>query len=63
MKRLIACLLLLARSIAVFAGCNENTTPNDTPEVTEPAVNGLDNAIAYVKTAYKKAAEIGRAHV
>ena len=57
MKRLIACLLLLAMSIAVFAGCNETTTPNDTPEVTEPAENGLDNAIAYVKTAYKKAAE------
>ena len=57
MKRLIACLLLLAMSIAVFAGCNEITTPNDTPDVTEPAENGLDNAIAYVKTAYKKAAE------
>ena len=56
MKRLIACLLLLAMSIAVFAGCNEPTTP-DVPEVTEPAENGLDNAIAYVKTAYKKAAE------
>ncbi len=57
MKRLIACLLLLAMSVCVFAGCNETTTPNDTPEVTEPAENGLDNAIAYVKTAYKKAAE------
>ena len=52
MKRLIACLLLLAMSVAVFAGCNETTTPNDTPDdVVEPAENGLDNAIAYVKTA------------
>ena len=57
MKRLIACLLLLAMSVCVFAGCNETTTPNDTPDVVEPAENGLDNAIAYVKTAYKKAAE------
>ncbi|MBQ8395902.1 MAG: hypothetical protein IJX54_02770, partial [Oscillospiraceae bacterium] len=51
------CLLLLAMSVCVYAGCNETTPPNDTPDVVEPAENGLDNAIAYVKTAYKKAAE------
>ena len=50
MKRFIACLLLLAMSIVMLASC---TAPAEQP-VVDP-VNPIENAIAYVKTAYKNA--------
>ena len=50
MKRFIACLLLLAMSIVMLASCS---APAEEP-VVDP-VNPIENAIAYVKTAYKNA--------
>ena len=57
MKKLTAWALLLAMMVAVFAGCS---TPEKTPETTEApateaAVSGLEDAVDYVKTIYKKA--------
>ena len=59
MKKLTAWALLLAMMVAVFAGCS---TPEKTPEtteaapvVTEAAASGLEDAVDYVKTIYKKA--------
>ena len=68
MKRLIACALLLAMCLAAFAGCSNTpaeptTEPTVVPtaaptEATEDPNAGLANALAYVKTVYKNAAEI-----
>ena len=52
MKKLTAWALLLAMCVAMFAGCSNNTEPTEAP--TEP-VSGLTDAVAYVKTVYKKA--------
>ena len=58
MKKLTAWALLLAMMVAVFAGCS---TPEKTPETTEAApvvteaASGLEDAVDYVKTIYKKA--------
>ena len=62
MKKLTVWALLLAMCVAMFAGCSNNTTeptettaPTETTEApTEPAVNGLESAVAYVKNIYKK---------
>ena len=57
MKKLTAWALLLAMMVAVFAGCS---TTEKTPETTEAAapateaVSGLEDAIDYIKTIYKK---------
>ncbi len=53
MKRFIACILLLALALTAFVSCND--VQDDTPD-TVVEENGLENAIAYVKTAYKTAA-------
>ena len=57
MKKLTAWALLLAMMVAVFAGCS---TTEEAPETTaapatEAAVSGLEDAVDYVKTIYKKA--------
>ena len=57
MKRLIAWTLLLAMCVAVFAGCSNEKTPEPTAAPTE-AASGLNDAVAYVKTIYKNAAEV-----
>ena len=64
MKKLTAWALLLAMCVAMFAGCSTNETPETTAAPTEAAtepvveVSGLADAVAYVKTIYKNAAEI-----
>lgn len=68
MKRLIAWTLLLAMCVAVFAGCSNEKTPESTAAPTEAtaapteapteAASGLNDAVAYVKTIYKNAAEV-----
>lgn len=62
MKKLIAWALMLAMCLCLFAGCSKTETPAETtaaPVVeTEPAVSGLADAVAYVKTIYRNAAEI-----
>lgn len=68
MKRLIAWTLLLAMCVAVFAGCSNEKTPEPTAAPTEAtaapteapteAASGLNDAVAYVKTIYKNAAEV-----
>ena len=62
MKKLTAWALLLAMCVAMFAGCSNNEPVETTaPVVTETpteAVSGLADAVAYVKTIYKNAAEI-----
>ena len=63
MKKMTVWALLLALTVAMFAGCTNNepaeTTgaPVETAAPTE-AVSGLADAVAYVKTIYKNAADI-----
>lgn len=56
MKKLIACVLALVMCLSVFAGCNSSNAP-ETTEPTAPAVDGLANAKAYLRTMYKDALE------
>ena len=64
MKKLTAWALLLAMCVAIFAGCsNEKTAETTAPAPVETqapteAVSGLKDAVAYVKTIYKNAADI-----
>ncbi len=64
MKKLTAWALLLALCVAMFAGCSNEepaeTTqaPVETTEAPTEAVSGLADAVAYVKTIYKNAADI-----
>lgn len=63
MKKLTVWALLLAMVVAMFAGCSTNEPVETTaaPVVTEApteAVSGLADAVAYVKTIYKNAAEL-----
>ena len=48
MKKLIALVLAVVLCLGALAGCNNNT-----PEATQPKVNALDNAKAYLFTMYK----------
>ena len=61
MKKLTVWALLLALTVAMLAGCSntpaETTAPVETQAPTE-AVSGLNDAVAYVKTIYKNAADI-----
>ena len=64
MKKMTVWALLLAMTVALFAGCTNTpaeTTAPSTPVETQPAteaVSGLADAVAYVKTIYKNAADI-----
>ena len=61
MKKLTAWALLLAMCVALFAGCSNNEPTETTTEpnvTTEPQVSGLADAVSYVKTIYKNAAEV-----
>ena len=65
MKKLIAIMLVLVMSLTVFAGCasgdETSTTAGTTaaPETTAtPADTGAEDALDYIKTVYKKAAEV-----
>ena len=64
MKKMTVWALLLAMTVALFAGCTNTpaeTTAPSTPAETQPAteaVSGLADAVAYVKTIYKNAADI-----
>ena len=60
MKKLTAWALLLAMCVAMFAGCSNTAEPTEAPtaaptEAPTEAVSGLEDAVAYVKTIYKKA--------
>ena len=58
MKKITVWALLLALTVALFAGCS-NTAPAETEApATEAPVSGLADAVAYVKTIYKNAAEV-----
>ena len=61
MKKMTVWALLLAMVVAMFAGCSntpaETTAPATEAPVTE-AASGLADAVAYVKTIYKNAADI-----
>ena len=61
MKKLTVWALLLAMTVAMLAGCG-NTAPAETTapatEAPTEAVSGLADAVAYVKTIYKNAADI-----
>ncbi len=52
MKRLIAIALMLVLCLSVFAGCNTEPAPVE----AEPAT--IADAVAYIKTVYKNAAEM-----
>ena len=59
MKKLTAWALLLAMCVAMLAGCSNNAEPTAAPtevptEAPTEAVSGLEDAVAYVKTIYKK---------
>ena len=59
MKKLTAWALLLAMCVAMFAGCsNETPATEPAPTETEAVESGLADAVAYVKTIYKNAAEV-----
>ena len=65
MKKLTVWALLLALTVSMLAGCAntpaETTAPATNPVETQPAteaVSGLADAVAYVKTIYKNAADI-----
>ena len=65
MKKLTVWALLLALTVSMLAGCTntpaETTAPATNPVETQPAteaVSGLADAVAYVKTIYKNAADI-----
>ena len=58
MKKLTAWALLLAMMVAVFAGCSTTEEPPETTAAPAPVVeetSGLEDAVDYVKTIYKKA--------
>ena len=60
MKKLTAWALLLAMCVAMFAGCSNNAAeptaaPTEAPTEATVAESGLADAVAYVKTIYKKA--------
>ena len=65
MKKIIVWAMLLALAVSMLAGCAntkpfETSAPTTAPETqapTEPE-SGLADAVAYVKTIYKNAAEI-----
>ena len=56
MKKLIACALLLAMMLSLFAGCNTSATPETNP-TEAPATTDLTAAAEYVKTIYKDVEE------
>ena len=63
MKKLTVWALLLAMTVALFAGCSNTPAETTAPAPVETqapteAVSGLNDAVAYVKTIYKNAAEI-----
>ena len=63
MKKLTVWALLLAMTVALFAGCSNTPAETTAPAPVETkapteAVSGLADAVAYVKTIYKNAAEI-----
>ena len=63
MKKLTVWALLLAMTVALFAGCANTPAETTAPAPVETqapteAVSGLADAVAYVKTIYKNAAEI-----
>ena len=64
MKKITAWALLLAMCVAMFAGCSNETPETTVPPTTEAPVettapvSGLADAVAYVKTIYKNAAEV-----
>jgi len=51
MKKLIACVLALVLCLSLFAGCNNTPAEDTTP--TQPTVDALANAKAYLRTMYK----------
>ena len=60
MTKMTVWALLLAMVVAMFAGCSNTPAETTAPATEAPteAVSGLSDAVAYVKTIYKKAAEI-----
>ena len=63
MKKLTVWALLLAMTVALFAGCSNTPAETTAPAPVETqapteAVSGLADAVAYVKTIYKNAADI-----
>ena len=60
MKKLTAWALLLALCVAMLAGCanEEPAAPTAAPTEAVEVGSGLDDAVAYVKTIYKNAAEL-----
>ena len=61
MKKLSVWALLLAMCATMLAGCSNNETKEPTPTTTPDSVvesveeeSGLEDAVAYVKTIYKK---------
>ena len=65
MKKYIAWILVFALSLSLLAGCKQNQQPTETttgPAIvdTQPVadVDGLENAIEYIRTVYKDAAEL-----
>ena len=61
MKKMTVWALLLAMTVALFAGCTNTPAETTAPATEAPAteaVSGLADAVAYVKTIYKNAADI-----
>ena len=60
MKKMTVWALLLALCVSLFAGCAQEPAETTAPATEAPteAASGLADAVAYVKTIYKKAADI-----
>ena len=60
MKKLTVWALLLAMVVTMFAGCSNTPAETTAPATEAPteAASGLADAVAYVKTIYKNAADI-----
>lgn len=57
MKRLIACALLLAMLITLFAGCNTSANIENSEPTESVDTSALDSAVEYLKSIYKDAEE------
>ena len=60
MKKLTVWALLLAMVVTMFAGCSNTPAETTAPATEAPteAVSGLADAVSYIKSIYKKAAEL-----
>lgn len=57
MKRVIAWMLVLVLCLGLFAGCKKNKDTDPTTGDTTVSTAGLEAALEYIKTVYRKPSE------